>query len=161
MTVLGGVPALVERWAHFYGDRKMVSAAVTYVHLAGILLGGGLSVASDRTSFQLGPDWPDVQRELARLYAVHRWVILGLALTVASGVLMLFADLHTYITSPLYWTKMGLLALLLSNGYLRMRAEVALRKGGTGWRTLHRTSGASMALWFLVLMAGAFLSTIA
>jgi hypothetical protein len=30
---------LISRWAHLYGDDKAVSAAVTYIHLAGILLG--------------------------------------------------------------------------------------------------------------------------
>jgi hypothetical protein len=156
-----GAAALVERWAHYYGDRKMVSAAVTYVHLAGILLGGGLSVASDRASLQLKPDsGPDVQRDLARLYTVHRWVITGLAFTVTTGLLMLFADLHTFITSPLYWTKMGLVALLLTNGYVRLRAENGLRQGRAAWSTFRRTSAASLALWFLVLLAGAFLTTI-
>ena len=157
--VIVGVPQLIERWAHYYGDRKMVSAGVTYVHLAGILLAGGLSVASDRASFQLGPDWPGLQAELARLYSVHRWVITGLGFTIASGLLMLLSDLHTFITAPLYWTKMGLVALLLTNGYVRLRAEVGLRQGRDRWR-VSTTSGLSMALWFLVLLCGAFLTTI-
>ncbi len=159
--MLTGIAPLVERWAHYYGDRKLVSAGVTYVHLAGILLGGGLSVASDRASFQVMPDGPGMRRELERLYAVHRWVIAGLALTMSSGLLMLFADLTTYVTSALYWTKMGLVALLLTNGYVRLRAEIAIRGGRDAWRAFRRTSGLSMVLWFLVLMAGAFLSTIA
>jgi hypothetical protein len=161
MMILMDVPKLIDSWAHYYGDRKMVSAAATYVHLAGILLGGGLSVASDRASFQLGPNRPDLQGELARLYSVHRWVIAGLGITIASGVLMLFADLHTYITAPLYWTKMGLVALLLTNGWVRLRAEIALRQGLDRWRIFHRTSGLSLTLWFMVLLCGAFLSTIA
>lgn len=160
MTAIVGVPQLVEQWAHYYADRKMVSAGVTYVHLAGILLGGGLSVASDRASFQLGPDWPDLPAELERLYSVHRWVITGLGLTIATGLLMLLSDLHTFVTAPLYWTKMGLVALLLTNGYLRLRSEIALRQGHDRWRTFHRTSAVSMALWFLVLLCGAFLPTI-
>lgn len=152
---------LIARWAHYYGDRKLVSAAVTYVHLAGILLAGGLAVATDRASLQLRPDGGrDVQIELARLYTVHRLVIFGLSFTVASGLLMLFADLQTFITSPLYWTKMGLVALLLANGYLRQRAENALRLGGAAWTTFRRTSAASVVLWFLILLFGAFLPTI-
>jgi hypothetical protein len=160
MMAIVGVPELIERWAHYYADRKLVSAAVTYVHLAGILLGGGLSVASDRASFQLGPDWPGLQDELDRLYSVHHWVIAGLGFTIASGLLMLLSDLHTFVTAPLYWTKMGLVAVLLTNGYVRLRSEIALRQGRDRWRTFHRTSAASMALWFLVLLGGAFLTTI-
>lgn len=155
-----GVPQLIESWAHFYGDHKAVSAGVTYIHLSGILLAGGLSISADRLSFKLGPEFPCLQDELVRLYSVHRWVILGLGVTIASGLLMLFADLHTFISAPLYWTKMGLLALLLGNGYLRLRSEVGLRQGQDRWRTFHRTSAASLALWFMVLLCGAFLSTI-
>jgi len=155
-----GVTKLVEGWASYYADRKMVSAAVTSVHLAGILLGGGLSVASDRASFYLVPDVECLQRDLGRLYAVHKWVIGGLGLTISTGLLMLFADLHTYVTSPLYWTKMGLFVLLLANGTLRLRAEIALQHGRTAWRAFHRTSAASMVLWFMVLLCGAFLTTI-
>jgi hypothetical protein len=161
MTALTEATGLIERWAHFYGDQKVVSAAVTYVHLAGILLGGGLAVSSDRASLQLRPeDGADVRRDLARLYAVHRLVLAGLALTITSGLLMLFADLQTFLTSALYWSKMGLVALLLTNGYVRLRAENVLRQGGTAWITFRRTSAISLVLWFLILLAGAFLTTV-
>lgn len=154
-------PGLIDRWAHFYGDRKLLSAAVTYVHLAGILVGGGIAVATDRVSLQLGPDrGRDVQAELVRIYAVHRLVIFGLGLTVLSGLLMLLADLETYLGSVLYWTKMGMVVLLLANGYLRQRAENDLRRGTAAWPLFHRTSMASLVLWFLILLAGAFLPTI-
>jgi hypothetical protein len=161
MTPLAGAPGLIERWAHFYGDQKAVSAAVTYVHLAGILLGGGLAVSSDRASLQIRPEnGTDVERDLARLYAVHRLVLAGLALTITSGLLMLFADLQTFLTSALYWSKMGLVALLLANGYIRLRAENVLRQGGAAWLTFRRTSAISLVLWFLILLAGAFLTTV-
>lgn len=161
MMAAPAIPGLIERWAHFYGDRKLVSAAVTYIHLAGILLGGGLAVSSDRASLQITPDHgTDVQRDLARLYSVHRLVLGGLALTITSGLLMLFADLQTFLASPLYWSKMGLVALLLANGYIRLRAEEVLRRGGAAWLTFRRTSAISLALWFLILLAGAFLTTV-
>jgi len=161
MMVVPAASGLIERWAHFYGDRKLVSAAVTYVHLAGILLGGGLAVSSGRASLRLGQEHgTDVQRAVARLYSVHRLVLGGLALIITSGLLMLFADLQTFLASPLYWSKMGLVALLLANGYVRLRAENVLRQGGAAWRTFRRTSAISLVLWFLILLAGAFLTTV-
>jgi hypothetical protein len=55
---------------------------------------------------------------------------------------------------------MGLVALLLTNGYVRLRAENVLRQGGTAWITFRRTSAISLVLWFLILLAGAFLTTV-
>jgi hypothetical protein len=154
--------SLVERWAHLYSDSKALSAAVTYVHLAGILVAGGFAVVTDRASLGLARDrGPDVARELERLHSVHVFVLGGLTITVASGVAMLFSDLHTYLTSLLFWTKMALIAVLLANGWLRLRAERALDNGHeSAWRRFRLTSLASLVLWFTVLLAGAFLPTI-
>jgi len=154
--------SLVERWAHLYSDSKALSAAVTYVHLAGILVAGGFAVVTDRASLALAKErGPDVPRELARLAAVHSFVLVGLAVVAVSGMAMLLSDLHTYLTSLLFWTKMALVAALLGNGWLRLRAERALENGlDTAWTRFRRTSLASVVLWFTVLLAGSFLSTI-
>ena len=153
---------LLEWWAHLYSDSKFLSAAVTFVHLAGILVAAGFAIVEDRASLLLlkKPE-PDYRRELPLIESVHLWVLGGLAVVAASGLLMLFADLHTYLTSVLFWTKMALIAALLANGWLRMRAENLLRDGMMSRRALLRwTSLASVGLWFAVLLAGAFLSTI-
>jgi hypothetical protein len=154
---------LVEWWAHLYSDSKVLSAAVAYVHLSGILVAGGFAIVTDRASILLlRQAEPDYSRELPRLEGVHAWVLGGLAVVAVSGLLMLLADLHTYLTSLLFWTKMALIAVLLANGWVRMRAEHLLRDGMTSRRALfRRTSLVSVGLWFAVLLAGAFLSTIA
>jgi len=55
---------------------------------------------------------------------------------------------------------MGLITLLLGNGFVRMRVETALRQGlVAGWERFRRTSVASLVLWFLILLAGALLHT--
>ncbi len=162
MMMASGISALVERWAHFYGDQKAVSAGVTYVHLAGILLGGGMAVSADRSSLQLVPgSGAELVRDLARLKSVHRLVIIGLSLTIASGLAILLSDLHTYLTSVLYWVKMGLVASLLINGFVRLRAERKLERGEDGWKIFRGTSALSLVLWFAILLAGAFLTTVA
>ena len=157
MTAATAVSQLLARWAHLYGHTP-VSATVTYLHLVGILVGGGVAVAADRASLRLSPATPDWSQELARLAGVHRWVVAGLALIFASGLLMMFAQLDSFATSVVFWTKMGLIALLLGNGYIRMRAENALRQGlAAGWGRFRRASLASLVLWLLILLAGTLL----
>src|SRR5207248_11578990 len=101
MTASTAVSQLLARWAHLYGHTP-VSTTVTYLHLVGILVGGGVAVAADRASLRLSPATPDWSQELARLAGVHRWVVAGLALIFASGLLMMFAELHTFATSVLF-----------------------------------------------------------
>jgi hypothetical protein len=133
------VSELLAGWTHLYGHSTAARAAVTYVHLIGILVGGGLAVATDRASLQLSPATvPDWQRELARLAAVHRWVVAGLGLIFASGLLMMLAELNTFATSAVFWTKMGLVALLLGNGYVRCARR---RRSETGSRAVGVDSG--------------------
>jgi hypothetical protein len=157
MVASTAVSQLLAGWAHLYG-RTPVSATVTYIHLVGILVGGGVAVAADRASLQLSPATPDWSGELGRLASVHRWVVSGLALIFASGLLMMLAQLHSFATSVMFWTKMGLIALLLGNGYVRMRAEQALQQGrAAGWDRFWRASVASLVLWLLILLAGTLL----
>ena len=157
MVASTAVPQLIARWAHFYGHTP-VTASVTYLHLVGVLVGGGVAVATDRAALRLSPATPDWSQELDRLASVHRWVLAGLALIFASGLLMMFAELDRVAISAVFWTKMGLVALLLGNGYIRMRAEQALRLGGAaGWGRFRWASLTSLMLWFAVLLAGTLL----
>lgn len=159
MVAMTAVPQLIARWAHFYAHTRVVSATVTYVHLVGILAGGGVAVATDVAALRLSPervaDWPG---ELDRLAAVHLWVVGGLALLFASGVLLALTELDGFATSGVFWIKMGLVVLLLGNGYARLRCEIALRQGALArWAWFRRTSITSLALWFLTLLFGALL----
>ena len=150
---------LLARWAHFYHPSTAVRTTATYLHLVCMLVGGGVAVAADRASLRLSPATaPNWAQELDRLAGVHRWVVAGLACIFASGLLMMLADVSTFATSFVFWTKMGLVALLLGNGYARMRAETALRHGwAAGWSRFRRTSIASLVLWLLILLAGSLL----
>ena len=152
------VSQILAGWAHLYG-RTPVSTMVTYLHLVGILVGGGFAVAADRASLRLSPEsLSDWRPELDRLAAVHIWVVGGLALIFASGLLMALAEIGTFRTSVVFWIKMGLVALLIGNGYARLRTEIALRSGSvTAWGWFRRTSTASLVLWLLVLLAGTLL----
>ena len=75
---------------------------------------------------------------------------------------MMLADLKTYLPSVVFWTKMGLIVLLIVNGYLKLRAEAALQSGAlTAWGRLRSTTVVSLVLWFAVLLAGTILTAAA
>jgi hypothetical protein len=146
---------ILARWAHLYSDHKAVSITVTYIHLAGVLLGGGLAVAADRDVLVSAPA-PD----LMGLRPPHRVIVTALVVIGASGLLMLLADLHTYVTSAVFWTKMGFILLLIGNGVLRLKAERTFLNGAAAaWVRIRRTSIASVVLWFLILLAGTIIGS--
>ena len=72
-----------------------------------------------------------------------------------SGLLLLAADIDTYIASRLFWTKMALVALLMVNGLVLTRAERRATAGDdVSWGTLRWTAIASLALWTLTTLTG-------
>jgi len=78
-----------------------------------------------------------------------------------SGVLMLTADLDALLYSRVFWTKMGLVTLLVANGALLWNAEQrARRNDATAWPRLRATASASVALWLLATLAGVALLNI-
>lgn len=159
LVAAGGPSRLIDWWAHAYNDTKAVGTAVTYLHFAGVLLGGGFAVVADCDVLRHARGPAALPPTLVQPADVHRWVLAGLAIVFATGVLMMLADLHTYATSAVFWTKMGLIVLLLGNGYGRVLAESAARRGAAaGWRWLRHTSVASLALWFAVLLASTMLT---
>jgi hypothetical protein len=153
---------LAEPWAGLYGDSPPLQTVVLFAHLAGLLAAGGFAVAADHATLRTPPgDAGARERHLANLAETHVVVLAGLSAAVTSGVLMLAADLETYLSSPVFWIKMGLLVLLLTNGYALRRAGIVLRRDpGGAWRRLQVSSAASIALWFAVLLAGTWLSGI-
>lgn len=149
-------------WARVYNDSKALSTGVTFVHLGSLFAAGGFAIAADRATLRLrGSDLPGVIRHLGELEAIHRPVIIGLLLTVASGLLMLAADVEALLPSPLFWIKMGVVATLLANGAMLQRAERNLRTGrgspDRAWRRLRRSAAASLVLWFASVLLGTVL----
>lgn len=154
--------SLIARWAHLYSDHKAVSEAVNFVHFGGVLLAGGLAVAADRATLRLSGTRVDGGTStwaLTEIAGVHRLVLGGLGVVLVSGLLQTFADLDTYLTSLVFWSKMALVAVLLANGWIRLRAETAVRQGDQrGWPAYRRTSIASLILWFTLVLFGTVLT---
>jgi hypothetical protein len=158
MTPPAALVQLVEPWSRLYADSTAIATAVVYGHVAALLFAGGQAVTLDRGTLRAARDESLRPRQLGDLAAAHPLVIGGLTVSVLTGLLLFTADLESYYGSPVFWTKMALIALLLANGYRMTRAEAQLRAGAddaaAAWRRLRATAVVSLALWFLIVLAG-------
>ena len=172
---------LVAPWARFYRHSPATSTVVTFVHIASLLVGGGLALALDRDTLHQRPlplgaadrhagerrasAQRARRRHLQHLADAHRVVLPSLAVASATGVAMLAADLDTFLSSSAFWIKMGLLALLLGNGALtNALATVLERDAGDvegGWARLRASAAVSITLWLAVTFAGVALTSAA
>ncbi|MBI5601634.1 MAG: hypothetical protein HY944_08725 [Gemmatimonadetes bacterium] len=165
MELLDTLIELAKPWARFYSKSTPAQNLILFAHLAGLLGGGGLAIAADRAVWKARAAADDVRaRLLADVAAVHRPVLTGLAFAVLSGALMTAADLETYLTSPVWWVKIGAVALLLANGaWLRSIERAAMRAPSVppaAWAKFTRSSRLSLTLWFVVVFVGVALSNI-
>jgi hypothetical protein len=152
-----------QPWASLYNDSPAIQTTVTFLHLAGIFLGGGFAIATDRETFVAlrAARLSGQIRHLAHLHTIHRPVMVGLVMALSSGFLLWAADVQTFTRSPVFWVKMVFLGLLLANGYILARTETALREGAPDspvlWARLRYISAASIALWLGLIFAGTVL----
>lgn len=153
----------VQAWADLYGNHQVVSVAVRFLHLAAILVGGGTALTVDRRCLKAARSGePARAAALADLAAAHRVVVPALAVVAATGALMALADAETFFASRLYWSKMGLVGLLLLNGLGLLAAERAVGRGSAeAWTRLGLVSAASLLLWLSTLLAGVVLTVAA
>ena len=169
MNVVQSLAHLFAPWQSLYGDSKTVAAVVNAVHLTGLLFGGGLAVAADRTTLRaLKGERTDRMRALAELGAVHRPVLLALGVLFVSGVALAGADVETFAASPIFWLKLGVVAHLLLNGAVLARTEHELRRLPPGepsrgrlWRRLRVATYLSVGLWTGTVVIGTVLVNVA
>jgi hypothetical protein len=155
--------AMLKPWNDFYSHSKTTETIVLFFHIGGLLLAGGLAIAADRGTLRaLRIAANDRGHHVNELGAVHRWVISGLVIVVASGLLLVTSDIETFWGSWIYWVKMTLVVLLLINGLVMTRIERALEADASdsspNWRALHRTAITSLGLWFAITLAGVALA---
>ena len=163
MALPAFVASAVESWADFYGHHQLVSVAVRYLHLAGLVVGGGTALAADRQILRAARSGSSARSGIvAALDASHRVVVPALAVMVATGLLMTASDTETFFNSRLYWSKMGLVGLLVLNGLGLLAAERAIAgERPKGWLWLGLTSAASLVLWLTILFFGVWLTAAA
>lgn len=163
--LLPSLSHLLAPWARLYGDSKVLSTGITFAHVGGLLLGGGCAIAGDRITLRFGSVDPLCQQHhLDERASLHNPVLIGLGVTLLSGLLLLGADLETYLPSLVFWAKMALIVALLVNGAMIQRADRALRNDPARspllWQRLQRAAKVSLALWFSVTLLGTALLSI-
>jgi len=149
-------------WSVYYSDHQMVSLLIRYVHLAALMVGGGTALAIDRVVLGSARTRTEDRRRAAftAMKGSHRVVVPALAIVTASGILMAAADWTTFEASRLFWFKMISFGFLVINGMALVAAERAYAKKTdvTMWRRVVLASGASCALWLLILWIGEWLT---
>lgn len=158
-SVVSTLADLAAPWAGLYNNSSFLSTAVTFGHLGGMLLAGGFAIAADRATLRFVSSGPaSEQSHLSELRDIHRPVLVGLAVTFLSGMLLLAADVESLLLAPVFWVKMGLILGLIGNGVLLRRWGGELRSGSLrperAWRGLRASARLSLTLWFASLLLG-------
>jgi uncharacterized membrane protein len=152
----------LDTWASIYANSAAIRTTIGFMHVGGLVAGGGCAIAADRTTLM------SVKREISirtmqleNVRNVHRIVIAGLFLVTVSGLLLFAADSENFIHSKLFWLKMGLFAMLLTNGgFFALSARQAEQGNEQAWKRLVLASIISIGLWFLTTLAGTALLNI-
>lgn len=157
------IQSAIDSWADLYGNHQLVSVTVRFLHLAGLVVGGGTALAADRQVLRAARSGASARAGVvSAVRGAHRVVLPALAVIVASGLGMTLSDTETFLVSPLYWWKMALVGLLLLNGLALVATEKWVAGGRPrGWRWLSLTSAASLLLWLGILFAGVWLTVAA
>ena len=154
---------VVADWSSLYANHAAIRSVVLFAHIAGTLGGGGAAIAEDRGMLRALREHDPAARhtQVLRLANAHRLVVLGLVLVVASGVLLLAADLSTYLGSWFFWIKMAIVMALIANGMILKAAEQRARAGDDdAWPRLRLTAMISLGLWFLATLVGSVLPNV-
>jgi hypothetical protein len=119
-------------------------------HAVGLAVMVGLSSMIDLRLLGFAPGLP-----LAGMRALNRWIWIGFSVNAVSGVGLLVASATTMLINPLFYTKMGLIALAMTNVILINRAAfppgIPLNVVPRRARTLAITS---LALWAATITTG-------
>jgi hypothetical protein len=128
---------------------SVVYALVSASHVLGISLLIGPIVLVDLALI----GWV-ARPDPATLALLRRTAMTGLALAVATGVLLISARPHEYVSKPVVWAKLTLVLLAVANAIVaEHRAAVS---GGAAAARLH--AAASIALWLGVLLLGRWIA---
>jgi hypothetical protein len=156
---------LAEPWNSLYSDSKAVASAVMFFHLVPLLIAGGAALTADRATLRASrASGDDRTRQLGELARTHAIVLVGLALSFISGVLLFLSDVDEFLGSPVFWLKLGLVGLLLANGFVMTRTERALANGGDQgalWGRLRTIAVLSLVLWIATTLVGVVLTNYA
>ncbi len=156
---------LAAPWADLMKHSKITKTIVLFLHIAPIVVGGGIAIGLDRLSLRLSKgEASDRGRHLAELANTHNLVIVSLAVSIISGLALVAGEIDNFPTSWIFWLKMAFIAVLLVNG-LRMKSiELSMARNGpteADWTRLHTVALSSITLWLTITFLGVALSKFA
>jgi uncharacterized membrane protein len=155
----GLISGFLENWTSFYSNHGVVRTVVGFLHIGGLVIGGGCAISADRMTLRAARrSAAERAVQLDALRSTHRIVLVSLGAVLVSGLFLFAADSDNFLHSILFWVKMGLVAALMVNGFLLTRAERQAEIDAVrAWKWLTITSTISVALWMLTTLAGAAL----
>ena len=169
---VGQIDAFAEPWRRLYAHSPLLSTLILFGHLGGLFAAGGLTVAADRATLRLDPtDDHDRRRHLRDLARLQRPVWLAFVVALLSGALLFLADVEAFALSPIFWTKMALVAVLVVNSLYTARLDTALLRDEAApaplrgsraddrWRRRRAGAAASALLWFGLVLVGTALAS--
>lgn len=155
---------IVAWWSSYYDHHQIVSVTIRFLHLAGLVMGGGTGLFADRQVLRAARSaLAEREAVLVTLSRAHAHVISWILIVGITGVLMTAADTATFLESKLYWIKMILVGLLIANGVALFFVEGRTRRLGaaTEWPRLVVVSSISAVLWLATLFLGTLLTVAA
>ena len=153
--------AWLSSWASIYANSPSVRTALGFAHVGGLIASAGPALLMDRAILRAVRAGSTARGgHLAELEASHPIILGGLAVVLTSGLLLMAADVDTFLQSVTFWIKMTLVALLLVNGWRLRRLGRETNSHDAGLRALGRAAMASIVLWTLTTLAGAALPNV-
>jgi hypothetical protein len=169
---VGQIDAFAEPWRRLFAQSPLLSTMILFGHLGGLLAAGGLTLAAERATFRLDPsDDADRRRHLADLARLRAPVWAAFGVSLLSGALLFLADVEAFAASPIFWTKMSLVCLLIASTVVSARLDTALRRESDAasssgsvtlarrWRRRRAGAVVTGVLWFGLVLVGAALAS--
>jgi uncharacterized membrane protein len=139
---------LIQSWTSLYSNHAALRTGIEFVHVGGLLAGGGCAITADLATISAARDRSATRAAHLQLLArTHRLVVSGLVALTISGLLLFGTDVETFLYSRVFWLKMGLVVLLLINGAVFVLGERRVKRDEAG-------------AWFLTTLAGVALPNI-
>jgi hypothetical protein len=152
------VREIADTWASLYSNSAVLRSGVSFAHLGGLVASAGPAIAADRALLRaVRRGHTAVIAELGAMRTTHILVITGLVAVTVSGIMLMLADLDSYLQSTAFWVKMALIVALTLNGVVLVRADRLVARGPRGVSVLRAASITSLVLWFATTLAGAVL----
>ena len=156
---------IADPWNKLFSHSKPVSATVLFLHIAPLIIGGGVAFSADLATLRAHrAGAAERETQLVALSATHRLVLFGLTLSVVSGIGLFLSDVENFWSSIFWWIKIAMVILLLINGAVLMRTEAALlrnKQDTAAWGRLRVVAILSVVLWLGTALAGVVLKEFA